>query len=350
MGSVIHIISMVLAVFICLSLTSCSPTVSTTKQIQNYFNEATTELNHGMVYFNNDQFKEARQSLVNAQLHLADVNPLLDNPKLNKVDRDNGKLAISAMGEMLISVNKLVDIMETLKTRNDWLTWRPYNEMLSNLTEGRDRLKKAENIASGITDIKFKSGFDKITETGVQIDTALDMFKQSKVDKFVKIYTYMYKIDTESVRDLSVKTSKEGSTDRDKVTRIFNYVRDMIKYVKDPRYNEMDFDYIQTPKQTLERSAGDCDDQAILLASMLESVGYGSNLCFVDTEGNDPPVFNHMYVKVTVDNKEYVLDATCKTCKIGEYPPGKMTYECYDYAKVKETAQKMMQEIKKGKQ
>jgi hypothetical protein len=338
MGRIIRAFSIVITIFICLSLLSCGSTVSTTKQIQDYFNEATTELNHGMVYFNNDQFKEARQSLIIAQLHLADVNPLLDNPKLNKADRDNARLAVSAMGEILISATKLVDIMETLKTHNDWLTWRSYNEMLTSLTEGRDRLQKAETIASGITDTKFKSGFDKISETRVKLDANLEMLKQSKMEKFVKIYTYMYKIDPESVRDLAVKIVKDGANDRDKATRIYNYVRDTIKYVKDPRYTELDFDYIQTTKQTLERSAGDCDDQAVLLASMLESVGYGINLCLIDTGGNDPPVFNHMNVKVTVDSKEYVLDATCKTCKMGDNPTGKMTYECYEYAKMKETA------------
>jgi hypothetical protein len=349
MGSIIRTISIILAAFTCLSCISCIASVSVNKQIQNKVNEATTELNHAMVYFNNDEFKEARQSLINAQLYLIDVDPLLENTKLNKVDKTNGKLAISAMGEILISVNKLVDFMETLKTHTDCLTWRPYNEMLGNITEGRDRLKKAENIASGITDIKFKSGLDKITEVGTQIDAALVILKQSNVEKFVKIYTYIYKIDPESVRDLTITTSKDGTSDKDKTTKIFNYVRDTIQYIKDPRYTELDFDYIQTPKQTVERKAGDCDDQAVLLASMLESVGYGVNLCFVDTENKNPPVFNHVNVKVNVDNYGYGLDTTCKTCKFGEYPSSQMTYECYDYAKMKETAQKMIQDMKKRK-
>lgn len=49
-----------------------------------------------------------------------------------------------------------------------------------------------------------------------------------------------------------------------------NYVRNSIQYVKDIKGVET----IQTPDYTLNIRAGDCDDQAVLLASLLESIGH----------------------------------------------------------------------------
>lgn len=52
-------------------------------------------------------------------------------------------------------------------------------------------------------------------------------------------------------------------------TVLQHYVRDHIRYVRDVR----DVETLQTPKTTLRLGAGDCDDQAVLLASLLEAVG-----------------------------------------------------------------------------
>jgi transglutaminase-like putative cysteine protease len=54
------------------------------------------------------------------------------------------------------------------------------------------------------------------------------------------------------------------------ITTLQNWVRDHIRYVRDVR----DVETLQTPKLTLQMAAGDCDDQAVLLASLLESIGY----------------------------------------------------------------------------
>jgi transglutaminase-like putative cysteine protease len=52
-------------------------------------------------------------------------------------------------------------------------------------------------------------------------------------------------------------------------TQIQHFVRDQIRYVRDVR----DVETLQTPKATLRLGAGDCDDQATLVASLLESIG-----------------------------------------------------------------------------
>lgn len=48
------------------------------------------------------------------------------------------------------------------------------------------------------------------------------------------------------------------------------YVRDQVRYVRDPRGTEK----VQTPKRTLEIGSGDCDDKVTLLAALLESIGF----------------------------------------------------------------------------
>jgi transglutaminase-like putative cysteine protease len=52
-------------------------------------------------------------------------------------------------------------------------------------------------------------------------------------------------------------------------TKLQHYVRDRIRYVRDVR----DVETLQTPRATLRLAAGDCDDQATLLATLLESIG-----------------------------------------------------------------------------
>ncbi|MCM1986221.1 transglutaminase-like domain-containing protein [Methanococcoides seepicolus] len=60
---------------------------------------------------------------------------------------------------------------------------------------------------------------------------------------------------------------------------LFDYVKNDIKYMSDPRGN----DYWATPNETLKVKAGDCDDSAILLSSLIEAIGGTSRLYITDT-------------------------------------------------------------------
>ncbi|MCW4032514.1 MAG: transglutaminase-like domain-containing protein [Candidatus Bathyarchaeota archaeon] len=65
-----------------------------------------------------------------------------------------------------------------------------------------------------------------------------------------------------------------------KTTAIFCYVYKNVEYVADPH----DYSYCQSPSETLRLQKGDCEDQALLMAAMCESVGLDSILSFVDTD------------------------------------------------------------------
>ncbi|MCY0868380.1 MAG: transglutaminase-like domain-containing protein [Desulfurococcus sp.] len=69
------------------------------------------------------------------------------------------------------------------------------------------------------------------------------------------------------------------------------WVAKNIRYVKDPG-----FELFQKPSETLELKAGDCDDVAILLASMYQALGLQTKFIEVDTDGDR--VIDHLAVLV----------------------------------------------------
>jgi transglutaminase-like putative cysteine protease len=87
------------------------------------------------------------------------------------------------------------------------------------------------------------------------------------------------------------------------IETIFRFVRDSIRYVQDV----VDTETVAAPDKVLALQAGDCDDKATLLATMLESVGYPTR--FVVTGYSAPNVYEHVYVRVSLpDGSSLALD------------------------------------------
>jgi hypothetical protein len=84
---------------------------------------------------------------------------------------------------------------------------------------------------------------------------------------------------------------------------LHGFVRDFIRYVQDIR----DVETIATPEKTLEFAAGDCDDKAVLLASMLESIGHPTRFVAI---GFAPGVFVHVYVETKIGESWIPLETT----------------------------------------
>jgi len=76
-------------------------------------------------------------------------------------------------------------------------------------------------------------------------------------------------------------------------------VKEEIEYVSDPRGN----DIWEPANVTLRIGAGDCEDQAILLSSMLEAVGGTTRVYLTDT---------HAFTAVYIGNGTDSTDATVK--------------------------------------
>ena len=75
-----------------------------------------------------------------------------------------------------------------------------------------------------------------------------------------------------------------ASSDKEEARAIQIWVHNRVKYRRDPADAEM----IQDPLKTLERG-GDCDDQAILAASLLRAIGHDARIATVQWMGRRDP-------------------------------------------------------------
>jgi transglutaminase-like putative cysteine protease len=99
------------------------------------------------------------------------------------------------------------------------------------------------------------------------------------------------------------------------VYAIFNWVKKNVRYVRDVR----DVETLQTPRRTLEQRAGDCDDQAILLSALLESIGHKTR--FVALGFKEAPPFEHVVAQTKMGPSWVTLDTTVEYSTVGWYPP-----------------------------
>lgn len=83
------------------------------------------------------------------------------------------------------------------------------------------------------------------------------------------------------------------------VCALFDMVKEEIKYISDPREN----DIWEPANVTLRIGAGDCEDQAILLSSMLEAVGGTTRIYLTDT---------HAFAAVYLGNGTDAVEAAVK--------------------------------------
>lgn len=106
------------------------------------------------------------------------------------------------------------------------------------------------------------------------------------------------------------------------IKRLFNFVKNRIRYVKDIRGVET----LHSPETLLKLKQGDCDDKSILLASLLESIGYQTRFVAL---GFQPPIktasgfktknYSHVFVEVFNKGKWIPLETT-ENVKIGWMP------------------------------
>jgi transglutaminase-like putative cysteine protease len=92
------------------------------------------------------------------------------------------------------------------------------------------------------------------------------------------------------------------------------YVRDNIRYVRDPAPAEQ----LSPPAWVMQIGAGDCDDKAILLASLLASIGHSARFIAVAFA---PEAYSHVWVQVHIGGRWIDLEPT-EPLKCGERIPG----------------------------
>jgi uncharacterized Zn finger protein (UPF0148 family) len=91
---------------------------------------------------------------------------------------------------------------------------------------------------------------------------------QSKGKIGYKVDSSAEAVDPLPVRAIAVKTVAAYEDTWQRAAAIFEYIKQNVKYVPDP----LKYDYVAPPLETLEAGGGDCEDQAVLYASMCEAV------------------------------------------------------------------------------
>lgn len=98
------------------------------------------------------------------------------------------------------------------------------------------------------------------------------------------------------------------------VKAIHRFVRSNVRYVRDINGVET----LQTPIKTLEFSKGDCDDQATLIATLLETIGHPTR--FIAIKQNIFGPFVHVYTETKIGSKWYPVETT-EPWEVGQGPP-----------------------------
>lgn len=99
------------------------------------------------------------------------------------------------------------------------------------------------------------------------------------------------------------------------VRALQTWVRDNIRFTRDPDT----FELLQTPEKTLEIGAGDCDDQATLLASMLVALGHPAQFIAV---GFDGAPFSHVLVRTKIGDTWVPAETILPGVTVGWWPDG----------------------------
>ena len=93
---------------------------------------------------------------------------------------------------------------------------------------------------------------------------------------------------------------------------IYRFVKDEIKYLEDYVTHDFRFEYWQFPEETLKLKTGDCEDQAILLCTLLRANGYSPEdvkVVFGLTSSNA----GHAWVELFYQDDWIVFDPTSDT-------------------------------------
>lgn len=148
--------------------------------------------------------------------------------------------------------------------------------------------------------VNLSSGLTGILETLGQMRS---MVKQCRTDPTIR----------QAATNLIFLTPEKDQASE--AEAIFNWVRDNVRYVRDVH----DVETLSTPMITLSGRVGDCDDQTVLLASMLEAVGYPTR--FVIEGYHSADSYEHVYLETLINGYWVGMDPT-ENNPMGWTPPG----------------------------
>lgn len=117
-----------------------------------------------------------------------------------------------------------------------------------------------------------------------------------------------------TLADSIVRTAPSGDFSAQNAA-VFNWVKRHVKYVRDIR----DVETVSTPQRTLQARTGDCDDMAVLIASLLEAIGNKTRFVALGFNGGD---YEHVIAQARMGPHWITLDPTVSYSFPGWHPPG----------------------------
>jgi transglutaminase-like putative cysteine protease len=102
---------------------------------------------------------------------------------------------------------------------------------------------------------------------------------------------------------------------RGEVNRLQNFVRDSIRYVQDVDGVET----LRTPLVTLDYEAGDCDDKATLLCTLLATIGHQCQFIAIGFEEN---TFSHVMAAARLGTRVIPCETIVAGVGPGWFPNG----------------------------
>ncbi|MEI7961238.1 MAG: transglutaminase-like domain-containing protein [archaeon] len=101
---------------------------------------------------------------------------------------------------------------------------------------------------------------------------------------------------------VSIASASPGNWNINQLADLYIWMKNNISYVNDPIHQE----YFASASETLNDKAGDCEDQAILVSSLIQSVGGTSKVVLA-------PSCGHAFASVFISTKKEDFDAAQKT-------------------------------------
>lgn len=135
-------------------------------------------------------------------------------------------------------------------------------------------------------------------------------------NKLNSIYQFSELEVTQPIRDYAIRITQNSCEKNNlcNLKSLYYYVKNNINYLSDPKK-----EYIQHPEETLI-GAGDCEDQAILLAMLAKSIGIEARIAIIPGHAYTQVYYPEAPRKYKGKDGWISLDPTCEPCIFGEAP------------------------------
>lgn len=156
--------------------------------------------------------------------------------------------------------------------------------------------EQVDNVDQFENDQSNHSSNNSSTEEENTITINLSRKSDSASDPFTE------KVDPTAVRTTAVDIASDyraggsGTFSYSQLAAVHQYVNENITYVPDPNRKN----YVAPPEETLETGAGDCDCQAVLIASMFEAIGANTRLVLCESVSGN----RHLLAEVCLASTE----------------------------------------------